>query len=523
MSRRLALLSVTDKTGLVDFARGLAALGFELLSTGGTAVALRAAGVAVGAVSDHTGFPEILGGRVKTLHPVVHGGILAPRDGEGMAVLARHGIEPIDVVAVNLYRFGAAAARAGASEADVVEAIDIGGPCLIRAAAKNHAHVTAVVDPRDYGRVLDALGAADAAALRELRRMLAAKAFAHTAAYDAVVAGWFGARVPAPEPFGAELALAGHKIQDLRYGENPHQRAALYARHDAAGPSLARARQLAGKELSHNNLVDLDAALGAVFEFDAPACAIVKHANPCGAAAAASPAAAFAAGLASDPQSAFGGIAAFNRELDAPLARAIAATDLFLEAIAAPAVAAAAVDILAAARGGKGLRLVALDGVPSPAAFELRTVSGGFLVQTPDAPTREPLRLAIMTKRAPTDAERAALEFAWRVAKHVKSNAIVLATIAGDGARATVGIGAGPMSRVDSVRIAAEKAGQRARGAVLASDAFFPFADGVEAAVAAGVTAVIQPGGSKRDAEAIATADRAGVAMVFTGMRHFRH
>ncbi|MEM7203743.1 MAG: bifunctional phosphoribosylaminoimidazolecarboxamide formyltransferase/IMP cyclohydrolase [Planctomycetota bacterium] len=518
--KRRAILSVTDKTGVIELARGLDAAGLELLSTGGTERALREAGVPVEAVADYTGFPEILGGRVKTLHPKVHGGILAsPDDPTATVTLEAHGIDPIDVVVVNLYRFREAAA-AGGSDPAVVEQIDIGGPCMLRAAAKNWSRVWVVVDPADYGRVVAALQASPAEQ-STLRRELAAKAFRHTADYDTAVADWFAG--PADQAIAAEHRVAGAKVQDLRYGENPHQVAALFADPCVVGPTLARASQLGGKELSYNNLVDLDSALGVVLEFGEPACAIVKHNNPCGAAVAPTLPAAFAAALASDPQSAFGGIAAFNRDLDEATARAIAESDVFVEAIVAPAVAPAAVDLLREGRGGKSLRLLSLGGAPDAARpLHVQPISGGFLVQSPDAPRPEPVPMETVTERAPTDAERASLAFAWRVAKHVKSNAIVLARPV-DTAVATVGVGAGQMSRVDSVQLAITKAEQRAAGAVLASDAFFPFADGLEAAAAAGVTAAIQPGGSRRDAEVIEAANRAGMTMVLTGMRHFRH
>ncbi len=524
--KRRALISVTDKTGVADFARELVQLGFSILSTGGTARALRDAGVTVEDVAAYTGFPEIFGGRVKTLHPAVHGGILAPRgDRDAAAVMAEHGIDPIDVVAVNLYRFEEAAARDGAGDDEVIEAIDIGGPCMIRAAAKNHAHVAVVTRPDDYGALLAALRVGDDAALAALRRRLAARAFAHTARYDTAVASWFAnadtgdATEPPPT-----LAVFADRKQTLRYGENPHQQAAFYAAAGSPAPNLATARQLGGKELSYNNLVDLDAALALVVEFEQPACAIIKHTNPCGTAIADSPSRAFESALAADPLSAFGGIVALNRRLDAALARAILARDTFVEAIIAPHIDEDAAAALATGRGGKSLRLLSLDGEPAaPAGLTLREVRGGILAQTPDAAGSAGNELRAVTRRAPSDDESAALAFAWRVAKHVKSNAIVLAHSAGDGAFATVGVGAGQMSRVDSVEIAVRKAGDRAAGAVMASDAFFPFADGVEKAAAAGVRAAVQPGGSRNDDQVIAAADAAGMAMVFTGARHFRH
>jgi phosphoribosylaminoimidazolecarboxamide formyltransferase/IMP cyclohydrolase len=525
--RRRALLSVTDKAGVVEFARGLLQLGFELLSTGGTHRVLREAGVPALEVRDYTGFPEMMDGRVKTLHPRIHGGILARRDEPGdLESMEVHGIDPIDVVVVNLYRFCEAAERPGASRAEVIEQIDIGGPALIRSAAKNHADVAVVVDPADYADVLAALRtAASRSWPADLLRRLAAKAFAHTAAYDTAIAEWFDAEQsgdPISSGFGHRFVLCGDKLADLRYGENPHQAAAVYAGR-TAGASLARAEQLGGKELSYNNLLDLDAALGVAFEFEEPACAIVKHGNPSGTAIARDTAGAFVAALDADPVSAFGGIVALNRELDRATAELMVERGTFVEAIVAPGVANDVPAVLGRARWGDNVRVLSLGGVPdSTDALAIRSISGGFLVQTGD-PSGAPLpELRTVTARAPTAVERETLAFAWRVCKHVKSNAIVLARGDGD-VRATVGIGAGQMSRVDSVRIAVDKAGPRAQGSVLASDAFFPFADGLAAGIAAGITAAIQPGGSKRDAEVVAAADDAGIAMVFTGMRHFRH
>ncbi|MCA8942355.1 MAG: bifunctional phosphoribosylaminoimidazolecarboxamide formyltransferase/IMP cyclohydrolase [Planctomycetes bacterium] len=525
--RRLALISVTDKRGVVEFARGLTEIGFTVLSTGGTYREIREGGVDAVEVSDYTGFPEIMDGRVKTLHPRIHGGILARRSSvEDAGAMKEHGIEPIDIVAVNLYRFRETVQKPGASRAEIVENIDIGGPSMIRAAAKNHASVAVVVDTADYAEVLGELRALGNVS-EDTRRRLAGKAYAHTAAYDVAVAGWFeGERAKeADRPsFGASFALAGSKLLDLRYGENPHQAAALYDDPNHQGPSLARAKQLSGKELSYNNLADLDAALGLVLEFDDPACVIVKHNNPCGTAIAPTAKAAFVHALDADSLSAFGGIVALNRPLDADCARAMVEHGVFVEAIVAPEVPADALRILGEAKWGQNVRVLALGGTPRGGAeLALRPVSGGLLVQTADV--RAPLpELTVATKRAPGDAERRALEFAWNVCKHVKSNAIVLARPSDDGGVcATVGVGAGQMSRVDAAKIAVEKAGDKAAGAVLASDAFFPFADGIEAATRAGVTAVIQPGGSKRDSEVVAAADAANVAMVFTGRRHFRH
>ena len=516
---RRALISVSDKTGLVPFAAALAAAGVEILSTGGSATALRTAGVAVKDVSEHTGFPEILDGRVKTLVPQIHGGLLGRRDSPAhQAQMTEHGIAPIDLLVVNLYPFEATVARGAAAE-DCVENIDIGGPALIRAAAKNHDFVTVVIEPAQYDAVLAELAAGGTSLA--LRRRFAGMAYARTAAYDAAIAAWFAAEQG--ETFPERLTLAGTLGQTLRYGENPHQQAAFYV--TAARPGVATAAQAQGKELSYNNLNDTDAAYECVAEFEAPTVVIVKHANPCGVASAADLATAWDAALRCDPVSAFGGIVAVNRPLDRAAAEKIAA--IFTEVIIAPDADKAARAVLARK---KNLRLLLAGGLPDPAAggFAIRSLAGGFLAQTRDAGrvTREDLR--VVTRRAPTEAELADLLFAFRVCKHVKSNAIVYAK-----AGATVGIGAGQMSRVDSARIAAWKSAEAAKaagleialaaGSVVASDAFFPFADGLEAAVAAGATAVIQPGGSMRDAEVIAAADAAGIAMVMTGMRHFRH
>lgn len=517
---RRALISVSDKAGLVDFGKALAAAGVEILSTGGSARALRDAGVKVTEVSDHTGFPEILDGRVKTLVPQIHGGILGRRDLEThRAQMDQHGIAPIDLVAVNLYPFEATVAR-GASDDDCVENIDIGGPALIRAAAKNHDFVTVLTDPGQYAGVLDQLTAQGGTTLA-LRRRLAGEAYARTAAYDAAISAWFAGKRGDTLP--QRLTIAGSLRQVLRYGENPHQSAGFYV--NGARPGVATARQVQGKELSYNNLNDTDAAFECVAEFDAPTVVIVKHANPCGVASADSLAGAWDAALRCDPVSAFGGIIAVNRVLDAAAAEKIAA--IFTEVIIAPDADAAALAVLARK---KNLRLLLTGGLPDPVAPGLvyRSLAGGFLAQTRDAGRIGAGDVKVVTKRAPTDAELADLLFAFRVCKHVKSNAIVYAR-----GGATVGVGAGQMSRVDSARIAAWKSEEAAKaagltgrlteGSVVASDAFFPFADGLEAAVAAGATAVIQPGGSIRDNEVIAAADAAGVAMVFTGMRHFRH
>jgi phosphoribosylaminoimidazolecarboxamide formyltransferase / IMP cyclohydrolase len=524
---RRALISVSDKSGVADFARALAARGVELISTGGTAKALKAAGLTVRDVSELTGFPEMMDGRVKTLHPAVHGGLLALRDHTDHArAMEAHGIGGIDLLAINLYPFEATVAR-GTSFDEAIENIDIGGPAMIRAAAKNHGWVTVVVDPADYPRVLAEMEAGGGATTPDTRRALAAKAFARTAVYDAAIAGWFAAELGEDAP--AYYALPGHLRQTLRYGENPHQKAAFYATPPlgAPRPGVATARQVQGKELSYNNLGDTDAAYELVAELgpSAPAVAIIKHANPCGVATGATLAEAYRKALLCDPVSAFGGIIALNGTLDAEAARAIA--EIFTEVIIAPDATEEAQAILAKK---KNLRLLLAGGLPDPKApgVTLRTVAGGFLLQSRDNGAESDWTFRTVTKRAPTDQELADLRFAFRVCKHVKSNTIVFAK---DGA--TTGIGAGQMSRVDAARIAAWKGEEAARaaglparlteGSVAASDAFFPFADGLIALADAGATAVIQPGGSMRDEEVIAAADERGLAMVFTGMRHFRH
>jgi phosphoribosylaminoimidazolecarboxamide formyltransferase/IMP cyclohydrolase len=520
-----ALLSVSDKTGLVEFARALASRGIELVSTGGTRAALAAAGLAVRDVSDLTGFPEMMDGRVKTLHPAVHGGLLAIRDNpEHQAAMLAHGIGAIDLLVVNLYPFEATVAKGAAFE-DCVENIDIGGPAMIRAASKNHDDVAVIVDVADYQTLLADLDAHDGATTLALRRRLAQKAYARTAAYDAAISNWLAGELGEATP--PWRALGGELIESLRYGENPHQAAAFY-RTPENRPGVATARQLQGKQLSYNNIADTDAAFECVAEFDparTAAIVIVKHANPCGVAEGANLLAAYERALACDPVSAFGGIVALNRTLDADAARRI--VEIFTEVIVAPDASEEAIAIVA---GKKNLRLLLTGGLPDPRAtgLTLRTVAGGFLAQGRDAANVDDMDLRVVTKRQPSAQELADLKFAFRVAKHVKSNAIVYAK---DGA--TVGIGAGQMSRVDSSRIAAWKAGEAAKaagaehsfaqGAVVASDAFFPFADGLMAAADAGATAVIQPGGSMRDDEVIEAADRAGLAMVFTGHRHFRH
>lgn len=515
-----ALLSVSDKTGIVDLATALAAHGVELVSTGGTATALRAAGLTVRDVSDLTGFPEMMDGRVKTLHPAVHGGLLAVRsDPAHQAAMAAHAIGAIDLVVVNLYPFEATVAK-GADRAEVIENIDIGGPAMVRSAAKNHMSVAIVTDPADYAMV-----ARGVTTLAE-RKLLAAKAFAATATYDAMIASWFGL-ADQGEAFPATLPLILERPVALRYGENPHQSAAFYHHRGPQAPGIGAARQVQGKALSYNNYNDADAALALVAEFrDAPpTCVIVKHANPCGVATAPTIEAAYAAAFACDSVSAFGGIIALNRPLDH--ATALAISDIFTEVVVAPAADDAAQAVFAAK---PNLRLLLTGDLPDPArgGMEVRAITGGWLVQSRDNGRIDAANLTLVTKRAPTDQELRDALFAWTVAKHVKSNAIVYAR---DGA--TAGIGAGQMNRLESARIAAwkardaaEKAGwvaPRTIGSAVASDAFFPFADGLMAAVEAGATTVIQPGGSIRDAEVIAAADDAGLAMLFTGMRHFRH
>ncbi|HWK44279.1 MAG TPA: bifunctional phosphoribosylaminoimidazolecarboxamide formyltransferase/IMP cyclohydrolase [Stellaceae bacterium] len=520
---RRALISVYDKTGLIAFAQALVDQGVELISTGGSARALAEAGLPVKDVAAETGFPEMLDGRVKTLHPAIHGGILARRDlASHRAALAEHGLREIDLVVSNLYPFEATVAR-GAAWAECIENIDIGGPSLIRGAAKNHDFVTVVTDPTDYEIILADMKAHGGATTLTLRRRLAALAYSRTAAYDAAIARWMAAE--RGDAFPEVMILSGKRRQVLRYGENPHQEAAFYTTGEPR-PGVATARQLQGKELSYNNLNDTDAAFEAVAEFDRPAVAIIKHANPCGVAVGDDLLDAYRKALACDPISAFGGIIAVNRRLDAVAAEAFG--QLFAEVIIAPEIEESAAAILARKTQ---LRVLVTGAMPDPAAtgYAWRSLAGGFLVQDRDSGRVAALDLTVATKRAPTPRELADLLFAFRVAKHVKSNAIVYAK---DGA--TVGIGAGQMSRVDSSRIAAWKAAEAgaaaggdgrspAIGSVVASDAFFPFADGLIAAADAGATAIIQPGGSKRDAEVIAAADERGLAMVFTGLRHFRH
>jgi len=519
MSQKIqrAILSVTDKTGLADFARKLAGIGVDLISTGGTAKLLRDAGIAVKDVSEITGFPEMLDGRVKTLHPKVHGGILHRRQNAAhRSAVAEHGIQPIDMVVVNLYAFEKTAAKSGVHFEELIENIDIGGPSMIRSAAKNFQDVAVVTSPGDYDAIAEEMSKSGGSLSPETKWRLAQKAFATTAAYDSAIASTLE-RVSAngnfelqkPEGFPETLRLSFHKVTDLRYGENPHQKAAMYS--DGSGTGVANGRQVQGKELSYNNIVDLQAAWDLAQEFEEPVCAIIKHTNPCGTATGKTLAEAYKRALECDPVSAFGGVIGVNRPVDGAAAEQMA--KLFLEVIAAPSFEKSAIEQFAAK---KNLRLVEITN--SPQKWVLKNVSGGMLVQDADLHQLTESDLKIVTKRHPTPEEKRALLFAWKVCKHVKSNAILYAR---DGQ--TVGVGAGQMSRVDSCRIGAQKAVLPLKGTVAASDAFFPFPDGVEEIAKAGATAIIQPGGSVRDQEVIEAADRLGLAMVFTGVRHFRH
>jgi phosphoribosylaminoimidazolecarboxamide formyltransferase/IMP cyclohydrolase len=526
MRAQRALISVSDKRGVIEFARGLAALGIAILSTGGSAKLLREAGIAVTEVSDHTGFPEMLDGRVKTLHPKIHGGILARRDAPAhMGALEAAGIARIDIVAVNLYPFRETIARPGCTLDEAIENIDIGGPAMVRAAAKNHGGeaggVAVITDPGDYAVVLEELQRGDGRLSARTRFDLARKAFTHTARYDGAIANYLTALDAENRPgsFPARLQLAFDKAEDLRYGENPHQQAAFYREPEAARGTIAGYVQLQGKELSYNNIADADAAWECVKAFDParPVCVIVKHANPCGVALGPDAREAYRRAFATDPTSAFGGIIAFNVPLDRAAAEAV--TGQFVEVLIAPQVSAEAREVLKAKQNVRVLE-VAL-GEPAGAALDFKRIGGGLLVQTADAARIAATDVKLVTRRAPSERELADLLFAWRVAKYVKSNAIVYCREA-----QTVGVGAGQMSRVDSARIAAikaENAGLSVAGSVVASDAFFPFRDGLDVLAKAGATAVIQPGGSLRDAEVIAAADEHGLAMVFTGFRHFRH
>lgn len=524
-----ALLSVSDKTGIVDFARNLAQKGVDILSTGGTAKLLAENGIQVTEVSDYTGHPEIMDGRVKTLHPKVHGGILARRDMDE-AVMAENNISAIDMVVVNLYPFANTVAKEGCTLADAIENIDIGGPTMVRAAAKNHKDVTIVVNAHDYDRVLAEMDANNDSLTYETRFDLAIAAYEHTAAYDGMIANYFGQMLPAhdseeskpnfeqknkfPRTFNSQFV----KTQDLRYGENSHQQAAFYVEANPEEASVSTAKQLQGKELSYNNIADTDAALECVKEFDEPACVIVKHANPCGVAIADNILAAYDSAFKTDPTSAFGGIIAFNRELDADTAEAIVARQ-FVEVIIAPTVSEAAAQIVAAKPNVRLLECGQWD--TQTTGFDYKRVNGGLLVQDRDQGRVTDEDLKVVTKRQPTEDEMRDLKFCWKVAKFVKSNAIVYVKN-----NMTIGVGAGQMSRVYSAKVAGIKAADEnleVKGSVMASDAFFPFRDGLDAAAEAGITAVIQPGGSMRDDEVIAAADEHGIAMVFTGMRHFRH
>jgi phosphoribosylaminoimidazolecarboxamide formyltransferase / IMP cyclohydrolase len=531
---RRAIVSVSDKRGLIELARALSRHGVEILSTGGTAKELAAAGVATAAIAAYTGAPEILDGRVKTLHPRIHGGLLGRPTPAHEKQMAEHGILPIDLVVVNLYPFRQTIARSGVTMAEAIENIDIGGPSMLRSSAKNYERVTVVVDPDDYGAVIAELDATGGEVARATRFRLARKAFAHTAAYDGAIAAYltsFADESGARDPFPEVLTLQWRKARALRYGENPHQQAAFYADAQPAGagaepgrrPTLAAAEVLQGKELSYNNILDLDAALECVLDFPEPTAVIIKHTNPCGVATAAGVAEAYLKARQTDPVSAFGGIVAVNRPVDAELGRELSET--FLECVIAPGFSAEARELLGKK---KNLRLVVTgplapepprsDGVGGSPDWTLRSVSGGVLLQSRDRDLVAARAAKVVSRRAPTETELAALDFAWRVAKHVKSNAIVFA-----GAGQTVGVGAGQMSRVDSVKLAVSKAQLPLAGTVAASDAFFPFRDGIDALADAGATAVIQPGGSVRDEEVIGAADEKGLAMLFTGMRHFRH
>ncbi|MBT0653762.1 bifunctional phosphoribosylaminoimidazolecarboxamide formyltransferase/IMP cyclohydrolase [Geomobilimonas luticola] len=515
-----ALISVSDKTGIVEFSRELTSFGVEILSTGGTAKLLREAGLAVKDVSEFTGFPEMLDGRVKTLHPKVHGGLLGMRGNpEHVATMKAHGIEPIDMVVVNLYPFEATVAKPGCTLEDAIENIDIGGPTMLRSAAKNNADVTVIVDHNDYGPVLDEMKASRGSVAPPTNFRLAVKVYQHTAAYDGAISNWLGKKLGEEDAtFPPTLTFQFRKAQGMRYGENPHQSAAFYVERNVAEASVATARQLQGKELSYNNIGDTDAALECVKQFtEGPACVIVKHANPCGVAIGSTLLEAYDRAHKTDPESAFGGIIALNGELDEATARAIVERQ-FVEVIIAPSVSAAASEVVAAK---KNVRLLECGQWPAAPGqrLDMKRVNGGLLVQDTDLALHGELK--VVTKRQPTEKEMIDLLFTWRVAKFVKSNAIVYGR---DGM--TIGVGAGQMSRVNSARIAAikaEHAGLEVKGAVMASDAFFPFRDGLDNAAAVGVTAVIQPGGSMRDAEVIAAADEHDIAMVFTAMRHFRH
>ncbi len=519
MKVRRALLSVFRKEGIVEFARGLVALGIEILSTGGTRKTLAESGVPVREVSDYTGFPELLDGRVKTLHPKIHGGILGRRDLEKhRQEMELHAIEPIDMVVVNLYPFLETLSRPGATHEELIENIDIGGPAMLRSAGKNFSHVLAVVDPSDYLRILEALASAGGEAPEGMRRELAAKAFAHLSVYDRAISEFLAGT---EGPFSVRLRLDFSRVSLLRYGENPHQNAAFYREDAAPDGSVSKAALLHGKEMSYNNFLDADAALRLAGEFSDPAAVIVKHSNPCGVAMGSRLARAYLRAREADPVSAFGGVAALNRPVDEETAREISST--FMEVVLAPSFAPEALEVL---KKKKDLRLLEVGPIlrGMPPGYDFKRIIGGLLVQDWDVdPIGEIKSLKVVTERKPSDAEYQALAFAWKVAQHVKSNAIVFAGIEEEGDLQTIGIGAGQMSRVDSVRLAALKARSLLEGAVMASDAFFPFRDGIDSAAEEGITAVIQPGGSIRDAEVIAAANERKIAMLFSGIRHFRH
>jgi phosphoribosylaminoimidazolecarboxamide formyltransferase/IMP cyclohydrolase len=522
---RRALLSVSDKTGLVEFARALAGLGVELISTGGTRKALADAGLTVRDVSEVTGFPEMLDGRVKTLHPKVHGGILAQRDNpDHQATLQAHGIAPIDLVVCNLYPFEATVAHAGSSHEDVIENIDVGGPTMVRAAAKNYHDVAIVTEAAQYAGVLQELGENQGSLTLPTRERLAAAAFARTAAYDRAISAYFRTRAVGGEDWPPVLDLEFERHQALRYGENPHQKAAFYVERRVAHPCVATAETLHGKELSYNNLLDLDSALNLVRDFAEPAAVVIKHNNACGAAVGATLEEAFGRAYEGDPLSAYGGVLGFNREVDEATARQVTEPNRFVECIIAPGFSDAAFQLLTTRPSWKkSVRLLRTgplnDGSEQRAqSLDYRRVDGGLLVQTRDVPADDFADLRVVTKRQPTDAELADLRFAWLVCKHIKSNAIVLAR-----GGMVLGVGAGQMSRVDSVHLAVRKSGNRTKGSVLASDAFFPFRDNIDEAAWAGVAAVVQPGGSMRDQDSIQACDEHGLAMVLTGVRHFRH
>ncbi len=517
---RRALLSVHDKSHLLDFARGLAAFGVELVSTGGTRRLLTDNGLAAREVSELTGFPEMLDGRVKTLHPRVHGGILFVRDNRAHADTAeQHGIQPIDLVVVNLYPFEATVAKAGVTPEECIENIDIGGPAMVRSAAKNHHDVAVVTHPTQYGEVLDEMRSYNGGLTLDTRRRLAGAAFARTSAYDRAVSAWFAGQ-GGGEPFPSRLDLSFEKRSGLRYGENPHQPAAFYVESPTPAACLAGATVLHGKELSYNNLLDLDSALELVREFDAPAAAVIKHNNPCGCAVGATLAEAFGKAYEGDPVSAFGGVIALNREVDEATAMQLTEPKRFVECVIAPDFSPKAFEVLTTRPTWKNsVRLLRTGPLTALApGMDYRRVRGGLLVQARDSGTDELASAKVVTKRAPAAGELADLSFAWKVCKHVKSNAIVLVK-----GGMVVGVGAGQMSRIDSTGIAIKKAGERVKGSVLASDAFFPFRDNIDAAAAAGVAAIIQPGGSVRDAESVAACDEYGIAMLTTGTRHFRH